>query len=241
MLSAKRFGLLCCFLILPFWAKAETFYYKVYFGLIPVGLAKVKIICDKKRDLCELKSYAKTTGFVDLFYSVRDKFRSLLPGDLKSFSLYEAKIKEGRYKRRDKIIYDRTRQILIYYKNSKLKRKAKVKGPVYDPLSAYYVFSTFVKKGNLKSLENFKCAVTTGKKEVIPKIIFLGHDKVKTGCGIKESLKFSLAVKAKGLLMARDEKKPVKIWLAQSDGYLVKALIPTKWGNIKIILFKLDI
>jgi len=199
------------------------------------------ISCNKSPGFCELKSYARTTGFVDLFYSVRDRFKSRLPSDLSSFSFYEAKIREGRYRRKDKIVYDANRHLLLYYRNSKLKRKAVVKGRVYDPLSAYYVFSVLVRKGNVKAVESFAYFVTTGKKEVIPEIAFLGQEEVKTGCGVRKALKFSLKVAAKGLLMARDAGKPVQIWLDKDEGYLVKALVPTRWGNIKIILSKLDI
>ncbi len=220
---------------------AESYYYKVYFGIIPVGIAKISVQSDHKNKVYVITSWAKTIGVVDLFYKVRDKFKSIVDGSFSSFLYYKAKIREGGYRRKDKIIYNPATEILIYYKNGKLKRKEKVKKPVYDLISAYFVFSRLMLSKGIKSWDTINVKVTTGKKEVIPIVRFLGKGKLKTRIGIKNALKFSLKVYAKGLLVARDPKKPVIVWFDADKGYLLKSVVPTRWGNIKIVVYKLDI
>lgn len=123
------------------------------------------------------------------------------------------------------ITYEPAKQLLVYVKNGKTKRKAKITPPVFDMVSSYYVY---------RQNPQAKFLVTSGKKEAEPKIVCKGHDKIKIAKNTYNVDICKLFVPIKGLLVSRDPKKPALIYLDRKRRVLILSKVPTRWGTITI-------
>ena len=201
----------------------EKHSYNVYFGILKVGYASTKLY---QIDNCTYRAvaFARTPRLIDIFYKVRDRMESVFTKD--HFIKYKAKIREGGYKRNDLILYDEKQQLLTYIKNGKLKKKIKIPPPIFDVLSSYYAF---------RLRKSYEMKITSGKKVATPTIKSEGTVTLKIKGKKLKVLKLRLLVPVKGILLSRDPKKWTTLYLDPQDMHLIAALVPTKWGNIKII------
>ena len=219
-MSPKRWIVLLLFVLISVCANAEeqlleSTRYNVYFAFIKVGEAETKLY-KLKEGVYKATSKAYTTGIVDKIYTVRDYLESTFTNS--HFIKYKARIREGHYKRDDFITYDPKTGTITYVKNGKLKRKSRVEGPVFDMLSSYFTYRKHLKA---------EFTVTSGKKEAKPKIKCLSKKKVYV-C--------KLWVPVKGLLVSRNPKKPVTMYIDKKTRILLLSKIPTRWGTIRIKL-----
>ena len=219
-MSPKRWFVLLLFVLTPLLVSAkelllESSRYNVYFAFIKVGEAETKLYKSKNGTYRAI-SRAYTTGIIDKIYTVRDYLESTFTDS--HFIKYRARIREGHYRRDDLITYNPKTGTITYIKNGKLKRKGRVEGPVFDMLSSYFAYRKHLKA---------EFTVTSGKKEAKPKIKCLSKKKVYV-C--------KLWVPVKGLLVSRNPKKPVTMYIDKRTRILLLSKIPTRWGTIRIKL-----
>jgi len=150
-----------------------------------IGIAKASITMEKGEEVLTIKMKAKTVDPIDTFFSVRDYFFSSTTSDLSSFLRYEKRLKEGRYRRRDEVIYSPSTGELIYRKNGKLKSQKTVPPPLYDPCSILYAFRFRCSK------ESASCTIpsTDGKRVERIRVVPLAEETVKVPAGTFETIK----------------------------------------------------
>ncbi len=141
----KRAVLLWLTIVLasPLWAGGipvkEIFTYRITWnGIMPVGKASLKM--ERKGGIIAMEIKAKTINPVDVFFTVRDRFYASAPADLSSFTRYEKKLHEGKYRRHDLIMYDPSTGEVTYIKNGKKKAQWTHPPPLYDPFSILFAY-----------------------------------------------------------------------------------------------------
>ena len=222
-----RWKALILLIILPHTCLAskliEKHSYTVYFGILKVGYAYTKLY-QIDNSTYNATAFARTPKLIDIFYKVRDRMESLFTKD--HLVKYKAKIREGGYKRDDLILYDEKQQLLTYIRNGKVKKKFQIPPPIFDMLSSYYAF---------RLRRNYKMKITSGKKVAVPTVKSEGMVTLKIRGKTVKALKLRLLASVKGILLSRNPKKWTTLYLDPQDMHLIAALVPTKWGNIKII------
>ncbi len=207
--------------------------YGIYFAFIRVGTAQTTLYHDPQNGTYRVVSTAKTIGIIDKIYRVRDKMESLFTKEC--FLKYKARIREGHYHRDDLILYDPQSRTLTYFRNGKLKRKAHLPPPIFDMVSAYYAF----RSRYLKSTGALPFLVTSGKRDVRPRVVHRGRRTISVNGTKLTASRILLFVPVKGLLVSRNPKKPTVLFVEPSTGAVLKSVVPTRWGSIKVVLKKL--
>ncbi len=136
----------------------EKLEYDVSYGFIKAGEGTIQIMQKplniKGREAYDIRFYVKSTPSIDVFYKVRDRYRSAV--DVKGIFpwIFEQRIQEGGYKYYFKAFFDQ----LGHYVYAK-KKKYKVPPYVNDVISAFYYVRTLdlssMKPGQLIHLKNF--------------------------------------------------------------------------------------
>lgn len=136
----------------------EKLVYDVQYGFIKAGEGTMQIMKKplniKGRQAYDLRFSVKSAASLDLFYHVRDRYRSAI--DVKGIFpwIFEQKIREGGYRHYFKAFFDQ-----LGHKAYANKKKYKVPEYVNDVLSAFYYVRTLdlasMKPGHLIHLKNF--------------------------------------------------------------------------------------
>ncbi|OCC14346.1 ATP-dependent exoDNAse (exonuclease V) alpha subunit - helicase superfamily I member [Dissulfuribacter thermophilus] len=152
-------------------------------GLLKVGEGTISLQHKTKSYLLEMT--AKSIRAFDLFFKVRDYFKSVVPEDFSSFSIYEKRIREGRYKRHDLVYYSPQEEKVTYKKNSEPMPELHASPPVFDPFSILFAYRFTCDKNH----ESCTLSATDGKhldKVIIKKI---KREKLEVPFGSFDSIK----------------------------------------------------
>lgn len=152
-------------------------------GLLKVGEGTISLQHSAKSYVLEMT--AKSIRAFDLFFKVRDYFKSVLPEDFSSFSIYEKKIREGHYKRHDLVFYSPQTGKVTYIKNSEAMPELHASPPVFDPFSILFAYRFICDKYN----EACTLSATDGKH--LDKVIIktIKREKLKVPFGSFDSIK----------------------------------------------------
>ncbi len=152
-------------------------------GLLKVGEGTISLQHKTKSYLLEMTT--KSIRAFDLFFKVRDYFKSVVPEDFSSFSIYEKKIREGHYKRHDLVYYSPQEEKITYRKNSEPMPELHASPPVFDPFSILFAYRFTCDKNH----ESCTLSATDGKhldKVIIKKI---KQEKLEVPFGSFDSIK----------------------------------------------------
>lgn len=137
----------------------EKFDYDVQYGFIKAGDGTIQVMNKplniKGRQAYDIRFSVKSTGSIDLFYKVRDSYRSAV--DVKGIFpwIFEQRIKEGGYNYYSKVYFDQ----LGHYVYTQDKKKYEIPPFVFDLISAFYYVRTLDlstrKPGDLIHLNTF--------------------------------------------------------------------------------------
>ncbi len=120
----------------------ETLEYKLYWGILPVGKAEFQTFWDTRggRDVVVIRATARTTAVMAAIYPVEDVIESTVdPATLLPIS-YTQKLREGRHKRDDEVLFYHDKGIAVWNKSGK-KDKTKtidIDGETRDVLALTY-------------------------------------------------------------------------------------------------------
>ena len=131
-----------------------------------------------------LEMTARSARLFDLFFKVRDYFKSVVRPGFTSFQYYEKKIHEGKYRRHDQVWYDLDQHKITYKKNGELGSPHYAVPPIFDPLSALHAYRFLCPKEGNCTLQ-----ATDGKRIDELTVIRLGEEQLNVGGRQYEAIK----------------------------------------------------
>ncbi len=184
-------------------------------GSITGGKATLEVKDENKllnnRSTYHVVGEGKTTGFIELFYKVHDRFESYFDEDALIARQFIRRTRENNYKKDDLVIFRQEDQLAV-----SLTKIVKVPADMQDVISAFYYARTL----DISGLE-------PGGIILVPfflddsiynsRVIFKGRETVKTKLGKFKCIAFRPMV-ATGY--AFDDPYPITIWLTDDANRL---------------------
>ena len=196
----------------------EYLQYEIYWGLVNVGSAYLKIdkiVMIDGRQAYHIVSGANSSSFIKNFYLVNDINESWMDlRDLYSFGYYK-NIREGNYAANEWVVFDNNTKTFHGEKMGKSKNAAPVEGtlegPVNDVLSALYLVRTM----DLKPGVRHEITVNT-KRNWRMNVKFRKREKESTAYGKFNCILVEPQLGDDGLFVAKKGKKML-VWITDDE------------------------
>jgi hypothetical protein len=193
--------------------RGEKLSFKVAFnsaltGSITGGRATLEVKDENKiinyRSTYHVVGEGKTTGFIELFYKIHDRFESYFDQDALIAWQFTRRTRENDYKKDDLVIFRQNDRLAV-----SLSKVVKVPANIQDVLSGFYYARTIditgLKPGGIIDVPFF-----LDDSVYHSKVIFKGRETVKTKLGKFRCIVFQPMV-ATGY--AFDDPYPITIWI----------------------------
>lgn len=200
--------------------RGEKLTYRVAFnsaltGSITGGKATLEVKNDRKilnnRVTYHVVGEGKTTGFIELFYKVHDRFESYFDQDALIARQFIRRTRENNYKKDDLVIFRQDDHLAV-----SLTKIVKVPANVQDVISALY-FARTLDISDLKPGGTIEIPFFLDDSVYHSRVIFKGRETVKTKLGKFRCIAFRPMV-ATGY--AFDDPYPITIWITDDANRL---------------------
>jgi len=184
-----------------------------YSNFLTAGYSTMAVedIVHKEKEAYHITGIGKSTGFVSLFFKVRDNYQSFMYKEsLKPFRFIR-KINEGGYKKDKEILFDyeTDEAIVKNHKHNTVKRYP-ISSNIQDMLSTLY----FLRNQNVKDLkvgDEIELQLFFDQEVNNFKLRLLGREVIKTKFGKVNTLKFRPMVQAGRVFK---EQESVTVWIS---------------------------
>ncbi len=180
--------------------------------VLRVGTGKITLKRTKDSYLLEMS--AKSARFFDLFFKVRDQFRSIVPLDFSSFKLYEKRIREGRYRRHDYVTYDPLHGVVTYRKNGDPMPDLSVSPPVFDPFSILFAYRFTCPKDS-----NCTLVATDGKHIDEVEVRLIKREEITVKAGTFSTIKVQPVWRRMQGVFRKKKGGHIYIWFEERPPY----------------------
>jgi Protein of unknown function (DUF3108) len=210
----------------------EVLEYRVHYGFIDAGEARLEIIPDIKtfanRSVYHVVGTGKTKGAFDWFFKVRDRYESYIDSASIFPWYFVRRVDEGGYHINQNVTFN-------HYKNIAISEKKTIPVPheVQDIVSAYYYART-INFDTTKVNDIYSFSSYLDDEVINMSIKFLGREKVKTGLGTFNCIKFRPV-----LLVGRvfKDEEDMTIWITDDKNkVVVRAQAAILVGSVKMDL-----
>ncbi len=184
-------------------------------GSITGGKATLEVK-DENKIINERSTYhvvgeGKTTGFIELFYKVNDRFESYFDQDAMIAWKFTRRTRENKYKKDDIVIFRQNDLLAV-----SLSKVVKVPANMQDIISAFY-FARTMDISNIQPGGTFEIPFFLDDSVYHSRIIFKGRETIKTKLGKFRCIAFRPGV-ATGY--AFDDPYPITIWITDDKNRL---------------------
>ena len=212
--------------------EGEKLSYKLKYGFISAatGTLSVSKAADPQgKEAFHLYAQGATAGTFNVFYKVRNEYHSYINKNTFLPYFYTENIREGNYRRNDKVYYDQEKRTV---KGNKGNFTSAV-DQTFDLLSAYY-FSRNLDLSSVKPGQSFKMTYFLNDEIATLKIAYIGVEKIKTELGTLECLKFSPEIKP-GRIFKKDSR--LYLWVTNDGNRIpVRANVDILIGSVTLEL-----
>lgn len=184
-------------------------------GSITGGKATLEVKNENKlinnRSTYHVVGEGKTTGFIELFYKIHDRFESYFDQDALIAWQFTRRTRENDYKKDDLVIFRQNDKLAV-----SLSKVMKVPANIHDIISAFYFARTLditgIQPGGIIQIPFF-----LDDSVYHSKVIFKGRETVKTKLGRFRCIAFRPMV-ATGY--AFDDPYPITVWITDDANRL---------------------
>jgi hypothetical protein len=200
--------------------RGEKLSFKVAFnsaltGNITGGKATLEVTDDNKiingRSTYHVIGDGKSTGFIELFYKIHDRFESYFDQDAIIAWQFSRRTRENSYKKDDMVIFRQNDHLGV-----SLSKIMKIPANCQDVISAFYYARTLDISG-LKPGEVIEIPFFLDDSVYHSRVIFKGRETVKTRLGTFRCVAFRPMV-ATGY--AFDDPYPITVWITDDNNRL---------------------
>jgi hypothetical protein len=200
---------------MPF-GPGERLYYDIYWTVIHAGKAELLCKEDTEMDGEPARHFfakARTLGWVDTFYKVRDTMEAWTDMDVNYALRYKKDQNEGSYHKKVELIFDKKTDRSFRYARGKLQHILDQPGNVFDPMSILFAF----RKHPLYKGMEFDANVSDGKVSVVGKAFVEDKETVETGIGDVEAYRVRLDIKHLSGVFKKSKKAELYVWFSADD------------------------
>ena len=218
---------------LPF-GPGERIDYSVSWVKINAGQLSLEIapMASVKGEKCwHFVMTGRTSGFVDVFYKVRDRIDAYTNLAI-THSVFYAKKTRGSKQKDEKIDFFWDRQQARYSKNGCIRKVVKIQAGTFDPLSVFYFF-------RLKSLvpgQVVRVPVSDGKKCVVGQGKVIRREPIQIGKKTYDCVLIVPDLRHIGGVFRHGKDSRMKMWLT-SDALHIPIRIETR---VKVGTFRVE-
>jgi hypothetical protein len=170
----------------------------------------------------------KTSGSFDILHKVRNRYDSYVHQTELTPFLYTENIRESNYRRNDKARFYQDQRKVVSNKGT-----FKGEAQTFDIVSAYY-FARSLDLNGVKPGDKFKMTYFLNDGLASLEINYLGKERIKTGLGYFDCLKFNPSVQA-GRVFRKDSK--LYLWITDDGNRIpVKAQVEVLVGTVTMEL-----
>jgi len=201
-------------------------------GNIPAASATVEVTDDNRkfdgRDTYHVVGYGKTTGVIEMFYRVEERFESFIDEEALVPHYFIRKTRENNY-RKDENVAFRHKERIAVSKNSVKNTPENVQ----DIFSSFY-YARAIDLTGKKPGSEFPLSFYLDDSVYNSRLIFVGRETVKTKLGKFSCLKVKPMV-ATGYVF--DDPYPVTIWVTDDQNRIpVRIESKLSVGSVRIEL-----
>jgi hypothetical protein len=161
---------------------------------------------------------AKTNGFVDIFYKVRDRVDAFADLEMTRSLRYVKKQREGRHKKDVVIEFDWVNQKAIYSNYGQKNEPIQLIPGSFDPLSIFYYTRTL----EFKPQTQVERPVTDGNKNVIGRLTIVGRETIKLRNGkTYDTYLAEPEMKEIGGVFEESEDAKLQLWVTADEKRLL--------------------
>lgn len=211
----------------------EELSYRLRYGFINAADGVLKVLPSDLtfdgKPTYHLNAVGKTAKAFNVFYNIRDQYDSYIDQDTYLPYFFSEDIKEGKYRRNDKIrFYQKKKKIEATRGNFDAKESQ-----TFDLLSAYY-FSRTLDLTNIAEGDSFKLSYFLKDTLAYLYITYMGKENIKTPLGTLKCLKFSPSLEP-GRVFKKDSK--LHLWVTDDENRIpVKAKVDILIGAVTLEL-----
>ena len=174
----------------------------------------------------------RSSGFVDVFYKVRDRIDAYTDMDM-THSVFYAKKTRGSKNKDERIEFDWAQGQASYIKNGTLRKTVKIPPETFDPFSVFYFF-------RLKSFtpgKIIRASVSNGKKCVMGEGRVVGRETITVQGRLYDCVVVIPDLKHIGGAFRHGRDASMKMWLTSDPRHIpVKIETKVKVGTITVEL-----
>jgi hypothetical protein len=200
----------------PPFGPGERLYYDIYWTVIHAGRAELLCLDDTEVDGRPARYFfakARTLGWVDNFYKVRDTMEAWTDMDVNYALRYKKDQNEGSYHKKVELIFDKKTNQSHRYARGKLQHTLDQPVDVFDPMSILFAF----RKQALYKGMVFDANVSDGKVSVVSKAFVEGKETVETGIGDVEAFRVRLDIKHLSGVFKKSKKAELYVWFSADE------------------------
>lgn len=206
---------------IPFYP-GEKLTFLLKWTIIPAGESVLEVLPMKTID--GEKAYhflltAKSNGFIDAFYKVRDRIDAHADAKMTHSILYKKKQREGNTHRDIVVNFDWQNKKAQYINFNDKRPPIDLLPGSFDPLSAFY----FVRLFDVKEKSKIERPVTDGKKCVIGKLSVIKRETIKLKSGTYDTYLIEPELKHIGGVFEKSKNAKIQLWVTAD-----KRRIPVK-------------
>lgn len=184
-------------------------------GSITGGKASLEVKSENKiinqRSTYHVVGEGKTTGFIEIFYKIRDRFESYFDQDALIARQFVRNTRENSYKKDDLVIFRQEDRLAV-----SMTKVVKVPANIQDVISALYYART-LDISDLKPGGTIVIPFFLDDSVYHSRVIFKGRETVKVKLGTFKCIAFQPMV-ATGY--AFDDPYPITIWITDDENRL---------------------
>jgi len=218
--------------------KGEFLKYRISYGLINAGFATLEIDNNYNASNSDLHVIGKgyTTGMVNVFFPVKDEYRTYFNAENLQPTRFVRKINEGGYKKDKEIFFDfKNHQAKVIDHKNNWEKSFFIQNKVQDMLSSLY-YLRFQNFDNLKEGDIISLNVFFDETMNPIKLVFKGREVIRTKWGKINTVIFNPTVQT-GRVFKNEES--VSIWLTDDQNKIpIKIKASVLVGSLKAELFE---
>jgi hypothetical protein len=200
----------------PPFGPGERMSYDIHWTFIHAGTAELTCAPDTELDGAPARLFraeARTLGWVDTFYKVRDTMEAWTDLAVTHSLLYKKDQNEGSYHKKVELVFDKAANLSYRYARGKLQHTLDQPRDVFDPMSILFAFRKQVLYKGLR----FDANVSDGKISVVGTAYVEGVEKVETGIGEVDAHKVRLDISHLSGVFKKSRDAELYVWFTADE------------------------
>lgn len=210
----------------PAFRPGERLTYELRWENVKAGKAVLEVLPMRQHNGDTVYHFALTvrsTRTLDKIYKVRDRIDAYADADLTRSVFYKQKLREGGYRKDDKVNFHWDKQEAEYIKKDRDPKTIPIMEGTFDPLSAFY----YVRNQHFAENMELMRPVSDGKKNVVGKVAIIKREKITTRQGTYDTFLVEPELKDVGGVFKKSKDAKLQIWVT-ADARRMPVMVKSK-------------